>query len=231
MSGPCFPRQAVTFLRALARNNNREWFQARKGDYETRVRAPMVSIIEQLDRDFRAFAPELATAPKVSLFRIHRDTRFSADKSPYKTQVAAVFPHRSLGRLAGAALYFHVAPREVMIAGGVYAPTSPDLLAVRTHIAENLARFRSIVLAPGFRRVTGGLTGAQSSRVPRGFAADHPAVEYLRYKQFLAVVELPATDASSPSFYTTLLRVFRAIAPLVRFLNEPLTHRPLDPLR
>nr|MCU0255810.1 TIGR02453 family protein [Vicinamibacterales bacterium] len=101
-SSPAFTPEAVRFLRALRRHNDREWFRERKAEYERHVRQPMEGLIARLDREFRVFAPEIAASPAVSLFRIYRDTRFSEDKSPLKTQVGAVFPHRELGRKAGA---------------------------------------------------------------------------------------------------------------------------------
>jgi uncharacterized protein (TIGR02453 family) len=224
---PRFSPNAIRFLRALKRNNDREWFRARQDDYEQLLRRPMTAIIEELSRDFRAFAPELVASPKVSLFRIYRDTRFSEDKSPLKTQVAAVFPHRNLPRMGGAGLYVEITPSWVWIGGGLYRPGTSELQAVREHLTANLGRFRSIVESPAFRRQLGTLDGGQLlQRPPRGFAADHPAAHYLRYRMFVAGRELPATVASSPRFYSTILSVFKKMAPLVRFLNEPLVKSP-----
>jgi uncharacterized protein (TIGR02453 family) len=220
---PHFPAGALSFLRALVRHNDRDWFRERRERYERELRAPMAAIVEQLDRDFRTFAPDLVATPKRSIFRIYRDTRFSEDKSPLKTHVAAAFPHRQLRRNTGAALYLELNARTVLMAGGLYAPASPELRAVRLHIADNLARFRTIVEAPRFVRQTGGLQGERLSRMPRGFPPDHRASDYLRMKQFLIWKELPAPMATSPRFYGSLLHVFRAASPLVRFLNEPLT--------
>src|SRR5262245_12235443 len=115
-----FTAKTIAFLRALKRNNDREWFRARKGDYEAHVRAPMLDVLARLAGDFRSFAPELVSDPKVSLFRIYRDTRFSSDKTPLKTAVAAHFPSRHFRQNDGAGLYFEVAPRWVWIGGGMY---------------------------------------------------------------------------------------------------------------
>ena len=100
-----FSPQALTFLRALKRNNNREWFAARKNEYERLVREPMLTLIDRLAADLPAFAPELVASPKASLYRIYRDTRFSEDKTPLKTNVAAIFPCRGLPKHQGAGLY------------------------------------------------------------------------------------------------------------------------------
>jgi uncharacterized protein (TIGR02453 family) len=221
-SAPRFPPDAVRFLRALKRNNRREWFQPRKEEYEAKVRAPMIAIIEQLAVDFRTFGPELVASPKVSLYRVYRDTRFSEDKTPYKTHIAASFPWRGLPKHEGAGVYFHVAPDEVWIGGGMYAPQSPQLHAVREHIAGNVKRLRHIIDAPAFKKMFGMLEGEKLQRVPRGFPKDHEAAELLKHRQFLAVVELPSTIASDAAFYGRLIAVFRQITPLVRFLNEPL---------
>jgi uncharacterized protein (TIGR02453 family) len=228
---PAFTPETLTFLRALARNNDREWFRAHKDEYEQSVRGPMIAVIERLATEFREFAPELVASPSQSLFRIYRDTRFSADKSPLKTHVAAVFPHRELGRLNGASLYMQVDAKTLLVAGGVYAPATRDLHAIRAHVAANFSRFKSIVQAPAFRRTTGGLRGDRSARTPRGFTVPEDVAEYLRFKQYLVWVEVPAALATSPRFFPTVVRFFRAAQPLVSFLNEPLLRRILDPLR
>ena len=224
MSTPitCLSTDALAFLRALKRNNRREWFKPRKEKYEQLVRTPMVGFIERLATDLRAFAPDLIASPKVSLYRIYRDTRFSENKTPYKTHVAAVFPCRTLPKHQGAGLYFHVSPDEVWIGGGMYAPDTSQIQAVREHIARNVRRLRTIVESPSFRRTVGRLEGERLQRVPRGFPKDHEAAEYLRFRQFLAGAEFPPAFATKPRFYATVVKVFREVSPLVRFLNEPL---------
>jgi uncharacterized protein (TIGR02453 family) len=217
-----FSPKALSFLRALKRNNDREWFRARTEQYDALVRAPMIALIERLARDFAAFAPDLVASPKSSLYRIYRDTRFSDDKTPLKTQAAAVFPCRGLARHQGAGLYLEVGPEGVWVGGGMYSPDPAQLLAVRQHIAANARRLRAIVEAPPFRRVVGPLHGEQLQRVPRGFPKEHEAAEYLKYRQFLAGREYPAAFAHSPRFYAGVLRVFKHVTPLTRFLNEPL---------
>jgi len=219
----CFPPQALAFLRALKRNNDREWFKARRDRYEAVLRAPMCALIERLAEDFRTFAPDLTASPKASLYRIYRDTRFSESKAPLKTHIAAVFPARGLPKHQGAGLYLEIAPGWVWVGGGMYAPDTSQLHAVREHIAANSRRLRAIVESPGFRRTVGELGGERLQRVPRGFAKDHHAAEYLKYRQFLAGREFPAGFATSPRFYTGVLSVFKQVAPLTRFLNEPLT--------
>jgi len=220
-----FSPKAIGFLRALKRNNDREWFKARKEQYDELLRAPMVALLARLADDLRRFAPELVSDPRVSLYRIYRDTRFSPDKRPLKTHVAAHFPHRRMPRHRGAGLYLHVAPDEVWIGGGLYAPDTSDLAAIREHLAAHHRQFRTIVEAPGFRRVVGSLEGEQLQGVPRGFPKDHAAADFLRYRQFLAGRDCPPSLATSARFYSVVLAIFREVAPVVRFLNEPLLRR------
>ena len=228
MAAPAFSPKTLAFLRAITRNNDRAWFHARRDQYEEHVRRPMIGFIEQLADDFRSFAPELAADTKISLFRPWRDTRFSENKAPLKTTVAAVFPHRSLGRMNGAGLYFEVAPKWVWIGGGVYAPDTSQLQAIREHIAAHHTRLDAIVQAHAFRQL-GGLQGDRLTRVPRGFPQDHVAANYLKHRQFLAFREEPADFAIRRDFYRRLLSTFQHFAPLCRFLNDPLVARATAP--
>ena len=227
MASP-FTRKTLAFLRALKRNNDRDWFRARKADYEQHVRGPMIALLQQLARDLPAFAPELVSDPRVCLFRIYRDTRFSSDKRPLKTNVAAHFPSRKFPKGEGAGLYVEVAPQWVWMGGGIYMPSSNELNAIRAAIADQHRRFRRVVTAPAFRRAVGQLSGEKLTRVPRGYVKDHPAAEYLRHRQFIGGREYPADFAVSPRFYAELLTVFRGIAPLVGFLNNAIVTRPND---
>lgn len=224
-TAPRFSDATLRFLRALKRNNRRDWFNAHRGDYETHVRQPMTAVVERLADDFSSLAPELVASPTISMYRIYRDTRFSPDKSPYKTHVAAVFPTRGLPKHEGAGLYFHVSADEVWIGGGIYSPQPAQLVAIREHIAANLRQLRAIIESPGFRRRVGALDGEKLARVPRGFPRDHEAAEYLKFRQFIAGAELPAALAARPKFYRTMLDIFREVLPLARFLNQPLTDR------
>ena len=217
-----FTPRTLAFLRSLERNNRREWFHERKDRYERDVRAPMVALVEQLAADFRDFAPDLVATARSSIYRPYRDTRFSADRAPLKTNVAAVFPHRLLPKHEGAGFYVEVAPRHVWFGGGMYMPSSAQLHQVREHIAAEHRRLSRMVGSAAFTRTFGALGGEQLRRVPRGFPPDHPAGAFLKYKQFLAGCERPAEFATSPGFYRALLGAFRTLAPLVEFLNEPL---------
>jgi uncharacterized protein (TIGR02453 family) len=223
-----FTPKTLSFLRSLKRNNKREWFHARRGQYDAHCRAPMLAIVERLAMDLPAFAPELVADPKVSMFRPFRDTRFSEDKTPLKTHVAATFPHRALGRMNGASFYFEIGPDHVWIGGGVYRPDTSQLQLLREHIAENYRKLDAIGKAASFKKL-GGLQGDTLTRVPRGFDKTHPAAPYLMHKNFLAFREEPGSFATSKDFYKNLLSTMKTIAPLVQFLNEPLTtERPIQ---
>lgn len=216
-----FTPKTLSFLKSLKRHNQREWFHAHRDQFEAHCRAPMVEVVERLAADMPAFAPELMAGPKESLFRQFRDTRFSDDKTPMKTNIAATFPHRALGRMNGASFYFEVGPDYVWVGGGVYRPDTSQLHLLREHIAANYRRLDTIVKAPAFKKL-GGLRGETLTRVPRGFDQDHKAAGYLRHKQFMAFREEPGAFATSKDFYKNLLATFRALSPMVKFLNEPL---------
>jgi uncharacterized protein (TIGR02453 family) len=223
-----FTARTLRFLRALKRNNDREWFRERKDRYEADVRQPMVALLDQLARDFKSFAPDFVAEPKVSLYRIYRDTRFSADKTPLKTHVAAHFPMRSMPRGEGGGLYVEVAPTWVWMGGGLYLPSPTQLQSLREHIADHHQRLHRLVTKASFRRTVGALDGERLSRVPRGYPKDHPAAHYLQFKQFLAGREFEAEFAISAAFHRELLATFRAVAPLVRFLNAGLQRKTIQ---
>jgi uncharacterized protein (TIGR02453 family) len=166
-------------------------------------------------------APELLIDSKLSLFRPWRDTRFSENKAPLKTNIAAGFPNRTLGKGHGAGVYLEVAATWVWIGGGVYSPDSSELHAIREHIAGNQRRFERLLNARAFKKL-GGLKGETLTRMPRGWPKDHPAGKYLVHKQFLGFREEPAEFAAQADFYKQLLGTIAALTPLVSFLNEPL---------
>ena len=216
-----FTPKTLSFLRSLKRNNKREWFHERRDQYELHCRGPMIDIVERLGEDFRTFAPEMLVDPKVNLLRQFRDTRFSEDKTPLKSHLGATFPNRALGRMNGAGFYFEVAPGWVWIGGGLWRPDTSQLQLVREHIVDNLPRLEKIVTSSRFNKL-GGLQGDRLTRVPRGYAKDHPAADYLQFRQFMAFREEAAAFATSRNFYRQLTQTLETIAPLVQFLNEPL---------
>lgn len=219
---PGFPPETLQFLKDLKVNNNREWFQANKSVYDEKVKAPMIELVLALGEELRDFGTDLVTAPDKAIYRIYRDVRFSKDKSPYKTHVAAVFSVRGLDKHAGAGLYFHFSPDELLAGGGIYMPGSQQLLAIRQSIAAEHEELRGIVKNRTFKRYFGEMSGARLKRSPKGFAPDHPAADLLLYKQFLAGDQLDPAIIETPKLYKELVKRFRAIEPFIVFLNAPL---------
>lgn len=215
-----FSPDALAFLRSLKRNNRREWFQRRKEIFETKLKAPMVQLVEAINAELLNFAPDHITDPKKAVYRIYRDTRFSADKTPYKTHIAAIFPHHGLEKHSSAGFYFHLTATSVGVAAGSYMPGPDELRAVRAWLAENHAAFREASRHP--RKLLGKLDGNAAVRMPKGFDASHPAEDLIRMKQWLYWVELDAKIATSPRLLPELVKRFRAAAPVIAMLNAPL---------
>lgn len=213
-----FTPEALAFLRALKRNNRREWFHERRDEYDRLLKRPMQAVVECLGEEFRSFAPDLMADPKRSLYRIWRDTRFSPDKKPLKTNVAAVFPHRAGTRHSSAGLYLEVSAEWVFAGGGLYMPEPQALHKIRERIASDPKGFETVATSSAIAEC-GGMKGESLKRVPRGFPADHPAAGHLKMKQFLVWGEWPPELATTPEFWPELLKIFRATAPLATYLN------------
>jgi len=229
-----FRPQALGFLRRLKRNNRREWFERNRAVYEIELRDPMRALVEEMDVRLARLAPELTGDPRHSVFRIHRDVRFSADKSPYKTNAACQFYHQDAGRGAGqdakgagAGLYFQLAEGECFVAGGMWMPARPALDRIREAIAESPETLERVLRAPAFRRRLGRLDAeAVLKRMPRGYAEDHPAAEWLRYRSFTATRMMPERESLSPRLPGILARDFAALVPLVRWINGAIGYKP-----
>ena len=222
MRFPGFSAEALTFFRGLKRNNNREWFQARKHIFEDKVKRPMLELVSVIFSEMMEFAPDYVSEPQKTVYRIYRDTRFSADKKPYKDHIAASFTRRGLQKHAAAGFYFSVSDSEIEVGGGVYMPGAEELLAIRNHIAGHHAEFRAVAAARDVRRLMGEVQGEQLSRVPKGFSAEHPAADVLRFKQFLFFKGMEPAVVTTPRLEPELVKRFRAMTPFVEFLNAPL---------
>lgn len=229
-----FTQQSLTFLRALKRNNEKPWFEANRERYEEFIRRPMRELVEEMDVRFARFAPEIVGDVKRSPFRIYRDVRFSRDKSPYKTHAACWFFHRDgahkVGRDAtggGAGFYFHFAPDECFVGGGMWMPPRPALGAIRDAIAEDQKTFERIVTKPSLTRRFGALSDeAMLKRVPRGFAKDHPAAQWLKHQSFVLGREITQAQATSARLPALLEKDFALMLPLVRWINRTLGLMP-----
>jgi len=218
---PGFPPEAPQFFRALARHNNRDWFQPRKAVFEEQVKQPMRELVEALNGAMKSFAPEYATDPDKAIYRIYRDTRFSKDKTPYKDHIAASFFRSGTGPHKYGGYYVHVSHKEVAVGGGVYMPEPGVLLEIRQHIAANHQKLRKILAAPAVRRLLGELQGDQLARVPKGFLAADPAADLLRFKSLFLYANLEPELATTPQFFSEVVARFRAMKPLLDFLAAP----------
>ena len=223
---PGFPAEALKFFRDLQKNNDREWFQPRKELFETKVKAPMLALVEAINAEFAKFAPEYITDPKKAVYRIYRDIRFSADKTPYKTHIAASFSRHSGakegsgGHGSSAGYFFSVGPKEVGIAGGVYEPSPEQLFAVRNWLAENHAEFRKLC-RPAEKRM-GEMHGESLTRMPKGFPTEHAAADLMKRKRWIYWSALDAKLATSPKILPELVKHFKAMLPMMEALNVPL---------
>jgi len=220
---PGFSAESLQFFRSLARNNNREWFLPRKPVFEQQVKQPMYGLVNRLNGAMARFAPDYRTEPAKAVYRFYRDTRFSKDKSPYKTHMAASFRHRHLsGEAAGGGFYFAISHKEVAIGGGMYMPSPETLLAVRRHLAQNHREFRKILAAKQVRSLLGEVHGERLTRVPKGFSPEHPAADLLKHKQLYLYIELPPDLATSANLEKEIVTRFKAMTPFLEFLNAPL---------
>jgi uncharacterized protein (TIGR02453 family) len=229
-----FRPAAFQFLRDLARNNEKAWFETNRGVYEREVRDAMRRLVEALDARLGSIAPEIVGDPRRSLFRIHRDVRFSRNKSPYKTNAGAWLYHRDAGRTVGTAgegggagFYFHIDPTTCFMAGGIWMPARPALVRIREAIAAHPTALGRLTSAPGFRRRFDGLSEeAKLRRVPREFPLDHRAAEWLKLQSFTASAPIEPRVVTSPRLVDRLCRDFALLVPLVRWLNRALGYQP-----
>ena len=217
-----FPAEGLSFLQKLKKNNNREWFNAHKGEFEEFVKLPMLSLITSLQQPMLTVAPEVNVDTRKSMFRIYRDTRFSNDKTPYKTHVAAVFHPRGHWE-ASAGYYVHIEPKIIYVGGGIYMPSGAQLKAIRTAIAQREKEFRKIVEERSFVKKFGGLEGEKLQRAPLGYSPDHPMIEWLKHKSFYTGVEWNIAECRNEKFVGKVVGIYKDLLPLTRFLNSALT--------
>jgi uncharacterized protein (TIGR02453 family) len=221
-----FPKEGMAFLRALKKNNDREWFAPRKATFEAAVRQPMIELVGAIHREMLRFAPQYVGEPAKCVYRIYRDTRFSKDKTPYKTYASALLLRNSFDKYAGsAAYYFAVSPENIEVAGGIYTPDGDVLLAVRQYIAENHKQFRATFSSPRVKKLLGELQGDSVSRVPQGFDPDHPAADLIKRKHYLLDTQLDPKLATTTKLVGELVKCIEAMTPFVEFLNRPLIAR------
>jgi uncharacterized protein (TIGR02453 family) len=219
---PYFRPEALSFLRNLAKHNDREWFQPRKAVYEAELKEPMLAVIRKITDAMMDFAPSFVRPAEKSMFRIYRDTRFSSDKRPYKTHVAAWWTHTGLEKTSGAGYYVHISPKEVIVAAGSYMPDKEQLAAIRNWLLDHHAEFRKLLSNPKVKRTFKEFEGNALTRPPKGFPCEHPGLDLIRCRQWGLGATLPADTALKPDLAAIIVRHFKIAAPVVDALNTPI---------
>jgi uncharacterized protein (TIGR02453 family) len=216
-----FPKEGIHFLRRLKRNNNRAWFEKHRHEYEEYLSGPLQSFVFALQPYFASFAPEFDASPRRSIFRIYRDIRFSKDKTPYKTHIAAHFVLRGKEKgFVGSGYYFHVEPGEVFAGGGIYMPDTDQLKKIRKALATRSAEFLSIVNDRTFKKKFGKIDGERLQRIPKGYDESHPMAGWLKLKQFFVGRSLAESACYKASLVETIASIYEDADPLVKFLNR-----------
>ena len=211
-----------TFLTGLAKHNERPWFQERKATYD-QLRASFEEDAEFWARSMAQLDPALASVGgRKSLFRIYRDVRFSKNKDPYKTHFSAYFTAGPSKDIDSPGYYLQLGPNgQTMIAGGLYQPDKAQLAAIRQEIDYNADELKAILAAPDFQRYFGALGGDKLKKAPAAYSGDHPEIELLRHKGFVAVHHITDADVlANPDFPAYVLEVFTAMVPLCQFLRR-----------
>ncbi|MBB5641941.1 DUF2461 domain-containing protein [Cryobacterium roopkundense] len=215
-----FSAAALDFLDELEHHNDREWFAEHKPTYESELKSRMLEVAAAVNDRLADFAPDYVRPPAKAMLRIYRDVRFSKDKSPYKSHMAAHWPRQGIA--GGAGFFLQVGARSLMIAGGAYSPRPEQLSAIRDHIVSHERELRGLLSDGDRSGLFEPLDGDPLLRAPRGFPADHPAADLLRNRRWALTAHLPGITSEGAEFLDTVVERFRVIAPLVEFLNVPL---------
>lgn len=230
---PYFSDETFKFLRALEKNNSREWFQANKPRYEQHVRGPCLRLIGDLAAPLQEISPQLLASAKPvggSLFRIHRDTRFSGDKRPYKTHAGMYFAHAAakaaargdtgnaaMGRLDAPGLYLHLEPGACFLGGGIWHPQPPTVKRVRDFMIANPVSWKQATRGASFRR-SFELGGDALSRPPRGYDPEHELIDDLKRKDFIASAQLDDSELLRVDLVKRLIQRYRQLGPMLDWL-------------
>ncbi len=208
----------LEFATNLKQNNNRPWFLEHKHEFET-ARGCFEKFIGALIAELSRTEPLDGITPKDCIFRLNRDLRFTKDKTPYKPYLSAyIAPGGRKSRLLG--YYLHLEPGNVLIAGGLYEPSTRQLTAFREAISLDSGPFRQIMAQDIFRSFFGEIDGIRLKTIPRGYALDHPDADLLRLKSITATRRVTDSDALSPGFYEMVLETIHAMKPLLGYLNR-----------
>src|ERR1700722_2442562 len=225
-----FSGDALKFLRGLKRNNDRVWFEARRGVFEKELKEPMLKLIGEINEAMVEFAPMHVRPPQKIMMRIYRDIRFSKNKQPYKTHVSAWWVRDGLQKTSGAGFYLQVSAEEVLVAAGVYMPEREQLLAIRRYLAEHHKEFRAVMIRKKLRSLMNENDGVPLTRAPKGFPEEHPAIDLLKNKQWGVSARLPVERATRATLVKDVVQRFKVAAPLVALLNAPLVGKPKRPM-
>jgi uncharacterized protein (TIGR02453 family) len=215
-----FSQQTFRFLRDLAENNDRAWFAANKSRYEEHVKAPALELIEAFAPRLKKISPRFAATPR-SLYRLHRDTRFAKDKSPYKTHVGIHFRHERAKDAHAPGFYLHVEPGNVFAGVGIWHPESDALRRIREHIVERPDAWKRASRAKGFSS-TFELAGDRLTRPPKGFDPKSSLIEDLKGKDYIGVATLDERFVRGAALPADLAETFAAGTPFMRFLCDAL---------
>lgn len=208
------------FVRDLAANNRREWFQANKARYEDDVKDPALTFISDFGPHLAKISPHFLAIPKAqggSLFRIYRDTRFGKDKTPYKTHVGIQFRHEQAKDAHAPGFYLHLEPRGSFVGAGLWHPDGPALKAIRRAIDTDRAGWKRARNAKAFASRF-ELAGDSLKTAPRDYDPEHPLIEDLRRKDFIGVTRISQKTVTAPGFVAEFAAICRDAVPLVRFL-------------
>lgn len=215
-----FYPHTLRFLEQLAANNNREWFKANKSRYEEEVLDVALRFIQSMQDPLAEIAPRFVALPTRvggSLMRVYRDTRFSKNKIPYKTNIGIQFRHEQAKDVHSPGYYVHIDPDQVFVGVGMWRPDSDPLRGIRQRIEARPAEWRRIMQDRSFKRQF-ALGGDSLVRPPRGFDKDHECIDDIRRKSFIAVRELDVQDSLKPQFQRTVETSFKTAEPFMRFL-------------
>ena len=210
----------IQFLKALKKNNNKEWFDKNRKIYE-QAKADYLNFVAILLNEIQGFDTSLMELqPKQCIFRLNRDVRFSKNKDPYKTNFGASFS-KGAKKVQSAGYYFHLEPGENFVGGGLWMPMAPDLNKVRQEIDYCFKEFSSILKKPAFKSTYGDMDNSMKLvRPPKGFDVDNPALEYLKLKSFVVTRSIKDTELTDKQLVKNVVKDFKTIAPLVHFLNR-----------
>ena len=213
-------KSTIHFLRALKKNNNKDWFEKNRAVYDAAKKDYLAFVTKVLD-SLQLIDPSLeALQPKQCIFRINRDVRFSKNKDPYKTNFGASFS-KGGKKIETAGYYFHLEPGANFIGGGLWMPIAPDLHKVRQEIDYCFKEFRSILTKPTFKSRFGDMESTEKLvRPPKGYEADNPAIEYLKLKSFVVTAPMTDTILEDSQLVKKVIADFKIIMPLVHFLNK-----------